>query len=211
MLNKKMGLMIYFVILMILFQWQIGNLFRPIPILSVFLGIMILTLTQWKKGMTLKSLSPFAMKNGLVAGVLSTLLSLLANSTKGSTQMVEAMLPAIYGGLWYTVLRFLVPAEIPSELSSGGVRGIADERERELPSNWNTPAFVQPILVSQGLTTRECHVALKIIQGSSNKEIADQLFISEGTVKKHIQNIYKRCEVTDRQAFLVWFWELAKK
>ena len=33
-------------------------------------------------------------------------------------------------------------------------------------------------------TNRKCHVALKLLENISNKEIASQLYISEATVKK---------------------------
>ncbi|MCL4637666.1 MAG: helix-turn-helix transcriptional regulator [Olivibacter sp.] len=41
-------------------------------------------------------------------------------------------------------------------------------------------------------TTREIEIADILRTGSSNKEIANALFISESTVKKHIQNIYRK-------------------
>lgn len=34
-----------------------------------------------------------------------------------------------------------------------------------------------------------------------NKEIAAQLYISEATVKKHVQNIYQKFGATDRNSF----------
>ena len=37
-----------------------------------------------------------------------------------------------------------------------------------------------------------------ILLDKSNKEIADALFVSVSTVKTHINNLYKKLEVTDR-------------
>jgi len=54
----------------------------------------------------------------------------------------------------------------------------------------NTPAF-------EG-TEREKEVALYILKGLSNKEIAEKLFVSENTVKKHIQNIYQKSNINNR-------------
>lgn len=48
------------------------------------------------------------------------------------------------------------------------------------------------------LTNREQEILEEIVQGKSNKEIADTLFISEKTVKNHVSNILKKLEVTDR-------------
>ena len=47
-------------------------------------------------------------------------------------------------------------------------------------------------------TEREKEVALFILKGLSNKEIAEKLFVSENTVKKHIQNIYQKNNINNR-------------
>ncbi len=43
-----------------------------------------------------------------------------------------------------------------------------------------------------GLTSREIMVLDLIVQGRSNQDIADTLFISEKTVKTHVTNILKK-------------------
>lgn len=48
------------------------------------------------------------------------------------------------------------------------------------------------------LTGRELEVLRLIVSGSSNKEIGNQLFISEATVKTHINSILSKLGVTDR-------------
>ncbi|MDD2430613.1 MAG: response regulator transcription factor [Firmicutes bacterium] len=48
------------------------------------------------------------------------------------------------------------------------------------------------------LTKRELEILEEIVQGKSNKEIADTLFISEKTVKNHVSNVLKKLDVTDR-------------
>ncbi len=49
-----------------------------------------------------------------------------------------------------------------------------------------------------GLTGRELDVLKAIVAGRSNKEIATELFISEATVKTHINSILGKMGVTDR-------------
>lgn len=49
-----------------------------------------------------------------------------------------------------------------------------------------------------GLTEREMEVLRLIAQGATNREIAEQLVISEGTVKNHISNILGRLGLRDR-------------
>jgi DNA-binding NarL/FixJ family response regulator len=48
------------------------------------------------------------------------------------------------------------------------------------------------------LTPREKEVLRLIATGATNKEIAQQLYISEGTVKNHVTNILNRLNLRDR-------------
>lgn len=48
------------------------------------------------------------------------------------------------------------------------------------------------------LTAREVEVLRLIASGATNREIAVQLMVSEGTIKNHISNILNRLDVRDR-------------
>ena len=48
------------------------------------------------------------------------------------------------------------------------------------------------------LSRREAEVAMLICQGLSNKQIAEQLFISEKTIKTHVSNILSKLDIKDR-------------
>ncbi len=52
--------------------------------------------------------------------------------------------------------------------------------------------------VLSALTSRETEILQFICQGLANKEIAALLFISEKTVKNHINNIYRKLRVNNR-------------
>ncbi|MDD4335246.1 MAG: response regulator transcription factor [Desulfotomaculaceae bacterium] len=49
-----------------------------------------------------------------------------------------------------------------------------------------------------GLTRREYDVLRLVAHGDSNRSIADQLYISEKTVKNHLTNIFQKLGVEDR-------------
>jgi DNA-binding NarL/FixJ family response regulator len=56
--------------------------------------------------------------------------------------------------------------------------------------------------VSALLTPREIDLVRMIARGLRNREIAENLFISEGTVKVHLHNIYDKLQVDGRMALL---------
>lgn len=54
------------------------------------------------------------------------------------------------------------------------------------------------------LTAREHEVLQLIVQGKTNREIADTLVISEKTVKNHVTNILKKLNLSDRTQAAVY-------
>ena len=55
-----------------------------------------------------------------------------------------------------------------------------------------------------GLTRREVEVLMKIATGSSNREAAAVLHISEATVRRHLANIFVKLKVESRTAAAAW-------
>ena len=60
--------------------------------------------------------------------------------------------------------------------------------------SWRDNAFDTP----ESLTEREQEVLRLMASGIGNREIADALVLSEGTVKNHISSIFSKLGVTDR-------------
>lgn len=56
------------------------------------------------------------------------------------------------------------------------------------------------------LTVAERSVAKLLKDGLKNQDIAIELNISLNTVKKHIKNIYEKCDVSDRLSFINKFY-----
>lgn len=48
------------------------------------------------------------------------------------------------------------------------------------------------------LTRREVSILRRLESGLSNKEIADAIFVSEGTLKWHLHNVYSKLHVKNR-------------
>jgi DNA-binding NarL/FixJ family response regulator len=58
-----------------------------------------------------------------------------------------------------------------------------------------------------GLTTREREIAILIARGKSNREIADELVISEKTAERHVANILLKLGFNSRTQIAVWALE----
>jgi DNA-binding CsgD family transcriptional regulator len=54
------------------------------------------------------------------------------------------------------------------------------------------------------LTDREREICRLIAQGKNNKEISKELYLSEGTVKNHITNIFNKLDLRDRTQLAVY-------
>lgn len=64
--------------------------------------------------------------------------------------------------------------------------------------------MLRDVLIQKGLSSREAEVAELVTKGLSNKEVANQLFVTEKTVKFHLTNIYKKMNVKSRAQLIVW-------
>jgi len=96
-----------------------------------------------------------------------------------SAQLVEAIRAAERGE---SILEPSVAAKVIAEFT---------RVSRMVPST-QMEQLVEP------LSEREQEILVMIARGSSNKEIASQLFIAEGTVKNHVTHILGKLGVRDR-------------
>ena len=66
----------------------------------------------------------------------------------------------------------------------------------------NLAANVAKAAGKEGLSSRESEIAELIAAGHSNSEISQILFISENTVKKHVNSLYRKLHITSRTQLL---------
>jgi len=64
-------------------------------------------------------------------------------------------------------------------------------------------SYLKSCLYEQGLSRRETEVVVLVLQGLTNKQVADKLCVAEKTVKFHLTNIYKRMKIS-RRSQIVW-------
>lgn len=82
---------------------------------------------------------------------------------------------------------------LPPDLTTQVLRELKKTNVPESPKN-----FDQPPSSIKELTERELEVLVQLGHGCSNKEIANKLFITEGTVKNHVSNIISKLQLRDR-------------
>jgi len=110
----------------------------------------------------------------------------------------EKVLPALKAG----ALGYLLKASGPDELVSAIRRmhsgeswidpTVARKLLREIAEPPDRPSSTQP------LTARELEVLRLVAQGLSNREIAEELVISEATVRTHVSNILGKLHLASR-------------
>jgi DNA-binding NarL/FixJ family response regulator len=97
--------------------------------------------------------------------------------------------------------------DMPSEQLADAIRSaakgqspIGPEMARKLVNLVTQSPIVPPTptAATSELSDREIEVLRLIAAGSSNKEIAEKLFIAEGTAKNHVSNILSKLEARDR-------------
>jgi len=86
-------------------------------------------------------------------------------------------------------------AFLSAMLRRGGV-------ELERSGTGTTREPMQPRLAVFGLTEREREVVQLVMEGCSNAEIAERLFVSEVTVKKHLSSVYGKTKTKNRSQLI---------
>lgn len=196
-LKKCAAVVCYLLLMFFFFDFQIEKLFDAKQFLIWLAGTGILLLPSLGEkteaetwGQRLQRMSQCC----LWASFLESFLLCLA-AMERTKDMEELLLelafclrPVLYGLCVWTVF-----AE-----QSGGGRDRAESAESGMLKEI-TVGESYVLFQKMGLTKRECEIAVLICQGMSNGEIAENLCISEATVKKHVSNIFEKLDCSRRE------------
>ncbi len=88
-------------------------------------------------------------------------------------------------------------ARLVAAATGGAVADPADDTAA-VPAGPADQGSGAPAVLPDGLSAREGEVLRLIAAGRTNREIATALFVSEATVKTHVNNIFGKLQVRDR-------------
>ena len=153
-----------------------------------FAGVLLLCIPFLGKNRKQVNWHEVIGSNALTAGYIEAFM-LLFSTMSTSELMREGLLcemgldwrPILYGYILHIVLsRPPVP----------------EKEENVLDPTKEQP---EPLWRSKELTRREREIAELAARGLSNREIAEELCITETTVKKHLSNIFEKLEINSRE------------
>jgi DNA-binding NarL/FixJ family response regulator len=123
-----------------------------------------------------------AVKSGASGYLLKSYPSeLVIDYLEGAMEGVPALTPSLASKILTEFARLSSePASDPATASSSA------------PPHGEAPQLVEP------LTAREREVLERLVTGAPNKRIADELFITENTVKYHLKNILQKLHLGNR-------------
>ena len=104
----------------------------------------------------------------------------------------------------FSLIFLLIGIVINRQYLAHRVRNQREENRPISPENYNGhdggihPEEPGDILEQLGISSREYEVLKLIREGLSNQQIAERLFVSENTVKKHISNLFFKMDVQRR-------------
>ncbi len=119
----------------------------------------------------------------------------------------------VYGALRAGASGFLLKDAPPDDLIAairvvaGGDALIAPSVTKRLIAEFAGRREEQPVHGLDDLTERETEVLALIARGMSNAEIAEELYVSETTVKTHVSHILTKLDLRDRVQAVVAAYE----
>jgi DNA-binding NarL/FixJ family response regulator len=111
---------------------------------------------------------------------------IILTSSEGDVEMQRALGAGAKGYLLKTM---------PANELLDAIRKVATGKKGIPPE---VAAHLAEHFSDEALTSREIEILQQVAEGNRNKDIADKLFISEGTVKVHIKHIMGKLGANDR-------------
>lgn len=96
---------------------------------------------------------------------------------------------------------------LPSKIAQKLVQRLSMEKKIEI-NNIKGKFDIEKSDENITFTEREVEIAKMLAEGFTNKQIASALFLSEGTIKNNVSNIYSKIEISDRTSAALYLKKL---
>jgi DNA-binding CsgD family transcriptional regulator len=225
-MKKGIGILLYLILMAVFLKFDLRFLFDIRQLLLVLFGTILLLLPSvYEKGgedgkrtklpridkgkLSVRIKHFFGEErerigqNAVWAGLLQTFVLLFLNMNIVDTEfhgvqtIAISCRPILYGFCIWVIMQESGKeekhAESDESQENGGIQ------HKIAPEALGSAVNYRQCLQTLGLTKREVEIALLVIQNETNAEIAEQLFISETTVKKHMSNIFSKLGISQRQ------------
>ena len=199
MLKNLAAVIGYMLLLCLLLKKEAILLFSLRHIGMFLLGCIILCLPHFEKHMKWKDLQQIFKQNAVTAGYLETFMIIFVSMMQGDISQGEILAdlaldlrPLFYGFVCCVVLK-----EENGERQSKKGKEFSDSEEKLSITEVENEEKEE--LDFSKLTRQEKVVAELVKQGLTNREIGEELCISESTVKKHLSNIFEKLEIGSRR------------
>lgn len=197
-----LSLILYILILAGALHFDLWKLIDIRLILLMVLGTVVLTLPFYEKGISRGELGYIFGRKAIEAGFIQTFLLLFVELQNYEVNYEDksALLRDI--AMSFRPLLYGFCMQILFSEKGEETRGETDSVKNSAKDEKKADLNLTEKLKAYGLTKRELEIADMIALGFSNCEIAEQLYISETTVKKHVSNIFEKMEISRREELI---------
>lgn len=196
-IRKAVLLCGYLFLIVLISGFSLEKLFDGKEIFLVAVGCILLTIPYIVEKEYKQEWLEIAGNNSMISSYLVVFVLIfgkIGEMRVGDTMMQEILLslrPILYG---FVMMVLLKRPEI-----AGKKKRIQDSRLEDGIEETKEKNVEKSLLENLDLTEREKEIVRLVLAELSNREIGEQLYIAESTVKKHMSHIFEKLEVKNRE------------
>ena len=203
-IRKAVLLCGYLFLIVLISGFSLEELFDGKEIFLVAVGSVLLTIPYIVEKEYKKEGLEIAGNNSMISSYLVVFVLIFGKIGKmqvGDAMMQEILLslrPILYGFVMMVLLKRPEIAQKQERMQDSSLENREKEEEKRKRK--------KSILETADLTEREREIVRLVLAGLSNREIGEQLYIAESTVKKHVSHIFEKLEVKNREQLKQKLW-----
>ena len=184
-------IILYLFVVLSIFKFDIASMIDLKSIVLVIGGTIFLSLGSMKKGLKKQDIFSIISWNAIVVSYLICFIYLFTNLSErntGESLFLEIALNSralLYGFIIFVVFR---------DDQRVNKANVIHNETKTL-----TAEEIYHLFIESGLTKREAEIARLARNGLSNKEIGEEMYIAESTVKKHMSHIFEKLAINSRE------------